>query len=142
MKSLNALLPTLLLFTFAPDLNVAQEVAHEAQPLTLNQPLESDLHPGEIHAYTLDVEAGTFVFGEVDQLSIDVVVKVLGADGAQLAEFDSPARGPEPFSFSSEQAGVYRLSVRPFLEDESGRYAAHVLQTEPVATSPEGRRGP
>ena len=139
MKTLKTLLPALLLLGFAPGLLVAQEAAHEAQPLTLNQPLEADLHPGEIHAYTLDLEAGTFVFGEVNQISIDVVVKVLGLDGTQLAEFDSPARGPEPFSFTAEQAGSYRLEIRPFLEDETGRYSVDLRRTEPVAATPEGR---
>ena len=139
MKTLKTLLPALLICTFAPGLLFAQEVAQEAQPLTRNQPLEADLHPGEIHPYTLDLEAGTFVFGEVNQVSIDVVVKLLGPDGTQLAEFDNPARGPEPFSFTTEQAGVYRLEIRPFLEDETGSYAVHLRRTEPVAATPEGR---
>jgi len=131
MKTLKTLLPALLLFAFTPGLLVAQEAAQEAQPLTRKQPLEAELRPGEIHPYTLDLEAGTFVFGEVNQVSIDVVVKVLGPDGTQLAEFDSPARGPEPFSFTAEQAGVYRLEIRPFLEDETGRYSVNLRRTEP-----------
>lgn len=139
MKTLKTLLPALLLLAFAPGLLVAQEAAQEAQPLTRNQPLESELRPGEIHPYTLDLEAGTFVFGEADQISIDVVVKVLAPDGTQLAEFDSPARGPEPFSFTAERAGVYRLEIRPFLEGETGRYSVNLRRTEPVAATPEGR---
>jgi CubicO group peptidase (beta-lactamase class C family) len=135
MKTLNIFFPALLLCTFAPGLVVAQE----AQPLTLNQPLTADLRPGGVHPYALDLVAGTFVFGEVNQISIDVVVKVVAPDGTQIAEFDNPARGPESFSFTTEQAGVYRLEIRPFLEDETGRYAVHLRRTEPVAATPEGR---
>lgn len=112
------------------------------------QPAVRTLHPGEaqadslaagsVHVYTFELEADRFVRAEVDQLSVDVEVRVLGPDGARLARADGPPRGPERVQFESEVAGTHRIEVRPTGEG-AGRYRVLLARVEPVADTPERR---
>ncbi|HIG74680.1 MAG TPA: serine hydrolase [Bacteroidetes bacterium] len=112
--------------------------AAQAQtPLTPGQSVDRDLGSADAHAYTLDLAADQFVLGEAVQHTVDVVVQLAGPDGRTLQEFDSPARGPEPFQFVSDEAGTYTLTVTPF-EEAEGRYTMMLRRVEPTATTPEG----
>lgn len=112
--------------------------AQDATPLRVGQRLSGALASDSRHTYTLSLSKGTFVFGRVDQVSVDVVVTVTGPDGDEVAEFDGPSRGPENFMFTSADAGTYVLAVAPF-EGQSGEYGVLLEKAEPVATS-AGRR--
>lgn len=98
---------------------------------------EHTLAPDDAHAYTLDLAAGQFVLGEADQQTVDVVVTLTGPDGERIQAYDGPARGPEPFQFITESAGVHTLTVTPF-QEAAGRYAMRLDRVEPVATTPGG----
>ena len=89
-------------------------------------------------AYTLDLQAGIFVYGEVHQIDVDVVVTVKDPDGEAIRDFDSPARGPETFTFESMSAGAYVIEVSSF-EDGVGRYEIRLVRSERVAENPEKR---
>jgi len=91
-----------------------------------------------LHAYTMELESGYFVFGAVNQITVDVVVTVKDPEGEQVGEFDIPARGAEPFQFTTETAGAYRFEVTPF-EEETGRYEFTLQLVEPEATTPAGK---
>jgi CubicO group peptidase (beta-lactamase class C family) len=132
LKSLLLLL-TVLVLGAAP-----RTMAQAPTPLVVGQPVDRELAPADEHTYTLDLPAGTFVHGVVDQHTVDVVVTVRDPQGAVVREFDGPARGPEPFTFDTESAGAYQVRVTPFRQ-ASGAYTMRLLRTEPVATTPEGR---
>ncbi|MGB3545185.1 serine hydrolase domain-containing protein, partial [Rubrivirga sp.] len=106
------------------------------QLLQQGEPVERTLAAGDAHAYALDLDAGQFVLGAVDQISVDVEITLAGPDGERIQSFDRPARGPEPFRFSTETAGAYTLTVTPF-GGEEGRYVMRLVRAEPVATTPE-----
>ncbi|MEL6614827.1 MAG: serine hydrolase domain-containing protein, partial [Bacteroidota bacterium] len=114
-----------------------------AQPISAQEalrpghPIERTLASGDAHAYPLDLPAGQFVLGSADQQTVDVVVTLTGPDGERIQTFDNPARGPEPFQFTTEASGVYTLTVTPF-RDEEGRYTMRLDRTEPAATTPAG----
>ena len=107
------------------------------QALQLGEPVERTLASGDAHIYPLTLGAGQFVLGSADQHTVDVVVTLTGPDGETIQEFDQPARGPEPFQFATEDAGVYTLTVAPFNGAE-GRYTMQLDRTEPTATTPVG----
>ena len=69
----------------------------------------------DVHAYQLRLEAGQFVHVLVDQRGIDVVVKVYGPDGKQVAEVDGPSgmQGPESVYLVAEVDGSYRIEIHP-----------------------------
>ena len=116
-------------------LTAAPAVAQET--LVPGSAIERELASGDAHVYTLDLDAGAFVLGAADQHTVDVVVTLRGPDGERIESFDAPARGPEPFRFTTEVPGVHTLTVTPFRGAE-GRYTMRLTLAEPVATTPEG----
>lgn len=128
----------LLLVGLLCSLAAGRAWAQDATPLTVGEPITRDLGAHDAHAYTLDLGAGQFIYGDVDQQTVDVIVTVYGPDGAVVEAFDNPARGPEPFQFKTETPGSYRVEVTPF-EEQEGRYVMRLHLAEPVATTPEGQ---
>src|ERR1700740_1363745 len=75
-----------------------QDVQIVQQPaLVVGKSIERDLQGGQIHVYSVTMTAGQFLSVVVDQLGIDLLVKVYGPDGRLISEFDSPngTQGPE-----------------------------------------------
>jgi CubicO group peptidase (beta-lactamase class C family) len=95
----------------------------------------SALEKKGLDTYHIDLEEGTFVFGEANQLTVDVVVTIFDPEGEKVSSFDSPARGPEMFHFDTESSGRYKIEVEPF-EDEHGEYTMLLKIVEPTATDP------
>ena len=106
-----------------------------AQELQLGVEIPGTLESDSRHTYTFTTGADYWVYGYVNQITVDVVVRILDADGEELAEYDSPARGPEGFQFSPEEAGTYTLEVTPF-EGAEGDYVVLLVASEPKATDP------
>src|SRR5687768_12592610 len=84
------------------------------QALQPGTPLERDLAGGESHGYTITLAAGDLLAGAVEQLGVDVVVVLMGPDGAEIEKIDSPngTKGPEPIRTIVAAAGEYRVEVR------------------------------
>jgi len=127
----------LLIFLLAA-ITARPTIGQEAIPLEQDEVLEGELESDVTHQYTVDLDAGQFVYGEAFQKTVDVIVRVFGPDDLLVGEFDSPARGPEPFRFTTDTAGTYRLEITPF-EEETGAYSVTLLLVEPKAETPAGR---
>lgn len=92
----------------------SSRVVQKTRILELNKPIERELKGGEVHTYHITLTTGQYLHIVVGQRGIDVVVTLLGPNGKQLAEVDSPngTQGPEPLSEIAETSGAYRLEVR------------------------------
>ncbi len=112
--------------------------AQDGQAVRRGQAVSGTLTPSSEHDYTLQLDADQFVFGEVDQLTVDVVVQVFDPEGEMIREVDGPARGPETFMFESEVAGLHVIRVLPFEEGE-GDYTLLLRKVERVAQDPDDR---
>jgi CubicO group peptidase (beta-lactamase class C family) len=99
---------------------------------------EGTLQQKEAKSYRLKLDSNSFIFGYVDQLSVDVVVELKDAGGNLLQSFDQPSKGPEHFSFVIDKTGDYTLEVAPF-EEEAGDYTILIKKVEPLARDPEKR---
>ena len=119
---------------FFSSLVYGQEIREVEPGQSIAESLESDSK----HRYSISINENTFVYGVVDQRTVDVVVTILDPVGEQVRVFDSPARGPEKFMFDSEQEGEYIIEVTPF-ENATGEYVFQVISTESTATDPIGR---
>ncbi|HNH84912.1 MAG TPA: tetratricopeptide repeat protein, partial [Acidobacteriota bacterium] len=101
---------------------------------------ERNLSGGEQHTYPLTLKVGDYLKLVVEQRGIDVVVRLLGPDGNQLAKVDSPngTEGPEPLSLIAEQAGTYTLEVASF--EKTARAGKYELNQEAVKPATEQDR--
>ncbi len=96
------------------------------------------LEKEEVKSYVLNLDSGTYLYGYVDQKTVDVVVELKDPDGELVRSYDGPAKGPENFSFEIERSGEYKLEVKPF-EEGSGDYGVLIKSAEPIATDQEKR---
>ena len=112
------------------------------QSLEVGQPIERELAGGQTHTYLMTLAEGQFLRVVVEQRGIDVVATLLGPDGKQLIEVDSPngAQGPELLSFITQADGRYRLEVRSLEKDaKPGRYQAWMAELRPATTADRNR---
>ncbi|GAB2776794.1 serine hydrolase domain-containing protein [Salinimicrobium soli] len=100
----------------------------------INESLKKDIS----HTYTVELDSARFVYGRVNQMTVDVVVTILDPAKKKLQEFDGPARGNEIFLFETEKAGKYQIVLSPF-EKEEGNYSFKLEAVEPIAKTPEGK---
>lgn len=109
-----------------------QTTVFEGPALKLGTPVERKLGPREAHAYSITLEANTYIQIAVEQRGIDLVVQVASADGKSLGDFDSPngTDGPENVSFVAVTAGAYRVVVAPLNDQDksSGMYEIKVVE--------------
>ncbi len=89
-------------------------------------------------SYEIHADSSSYITGYVEQITVDVIVKLFNEEGEELANFDDPGRGKELFSFSIEKTGKYRLEVEPF-KDEHGEYTILIDKVEPIAVDPDHR---
>jgi CubicO group peptidase (beta-lactamase class C family) len=117
---------------------VVPAAAQEPTPLVPGVAVADSVASEQVDTFTVALEAGRFVLGEVDQQTVDVVLAVYGPDDARLVRVDFSARGPETFQFDAETPGRYRIEVSPF-EEQSGRYSIVLRRAEPIAGDPAAR---
>ena len=141
MKSLlpsRPLRPTPLLAAFAL-LVTACEISAQPPELRRGRTLSGTIAAGDTARYTFEAGDDDFVLGEVNQISIDVTIRVLDPDGEQRGRFGGLGRGPERFGGQPAAAGTYtvELIVAGDDEDASGDYEITLLRHESVATDPK-----
>jgi CHAT domain-containing protein/Tfp pilus assembly protein PilF len=103
----------------------------ETQQLELSKPIERELTGRQSHSYQMTLVANQYVKSVIVQRGIDVVVRLFGPDGRQIAEFDSEVRtqGEETVSWVAVEAGSYRLDVQAEQKDAAaGRYEIKVVE--------------
>lgn len=130
----------IFLFWLASFFLASSALIVQAQDISLRvgQQITGTLSTEDVDGYAFDAGDEFFVRGTVNQVSVDVVVKVFNSNGDLIDEIDGPARGPEAFQFTTEEEGTYRIEISPF-EDNEGSYEILLMLSEPVATSPEGK---
>ena len=132
---------TLLTFLLFAHLAASSSFSSEPAMLRLGQPIQRTMASGGRHDYHLELPRDRHVLLEVDQLGVDVVVRVFGPDGEQLVVVDQLGeRGAETVSLATRDSGDYRIEVTPSGESaETGAYNLEVLRLEAVAETPAGK---
>lgn len=88
--------------------------------------------------YNIALDSNSFVYGVVNQISVDVVVTIKDSSDNVIAVYDGPGKGVENFIFDVSEKGDYKIEVAPF-EKDTGEYSIELKIVEPVASSPEKR---
>lgn len=113
-------------------------LAPPARPQTVSVPapkagesVERELKGGEAHVYEIDATANQFVRVVVDQRGVDVVVALVGPEGAKLLEVDrlNGSNGPEELFWLAAGSGKYRLEVRALEQSApAGKYRLKIIE--------------
>lgn len=118
-RSLVLSLPALLAFA----LTIAGQGAMRS--LEPGVAVKKTLATTQTHSYTVTLTKDQFVQLTVEQLQIDVVVRVFLPDGTLLREYDSPTgtEGVEYVEFVSDASGTYRVDIVQLAGgDATGQY--------------------
>ena len=116
--------------------------AQQTQTLAVGRTVDRTLAQGQVHAYTIALQAGRFVSGRAIQDGVDVSVAIVGPKGDTLTKVDSPngKQGPEPFHFTTPASGTYQVVIAPLPEETgSGRYTLTVERNVAQATTPAAK---
>jgi len=104
--------------------------------------VERLIAPGEVHVYRTAVLSGQFFRLVVEQNHVDLVVRILSAEGAVLGAVENAADRGEPLSLSTvaSRSGTHRIEIRlRSRTSASGRYTLVVEKMRP-ATSDDDKR--
>ncbi len=114
--------------------------AQQASELQVGKPVSATLVADGPLRYELDLPAGRFVAGRVDQDGADASVTITDPAGKQVSRAARIGRGgPEAFSFATEGAGRYVIEVTPATAGKGGPVRVQLTRSEPAATTPEGK---
>ena len=108
-------------------------------PLSVGAAEELALDAGGTVEYSLSLEAGQFVYGEVLQNDGDFRVSVLDPDTEDLGTFDRLDRGAEPFSFTTAVAGVHTVRIESLEEEDPSTGQVTLVSVESEAQDPVAR---
>ena len=89
------------------------DVPAQTTELREGQSVRGTLAEGDTARYSVEVEKDYFLYGEVNQISVNVIVRIHGADGSRRRGFNGPTRGPERFTGQTTEPGVYTIVVIP-----------------------------
>lgn len=84
------------------------------------------------HTYTVELENGMAVIGEVLQKEIDLVIDIYRPNGKLLKQIDSPngTNGVEPIDITSDESGEYKLIVHTL--DKNVKKGMYTLTTKKI----------
>ncbi len=123
----------LICFVFYQSAN--GQTAPEMTALEAGKSVEREIAGGRKHLYQIAFAADQYARITIEQRGIDVVAKLLDADGKPLSEYDSEARsqGEEIIELAAEAAGNYRLEIEPkYKMLPAGRYEIRLTELRPA----------
>jgi len=103
--------------------------------LRIDDSISGTLLAGDKQIYSFDAQSDNYILGRVNQISVDVELRILDPEGNPVSTIDSRTRGTEQFSFETEAEGQYTIEVSP-KEEEHGDFSIVLERLEPVETDP------
>jgi CubicO group peptidase (beta-lactamase class C family) len=128
----------LLLLAGLPTLLLTDVASAQGTPLRRGQSAAGTLANGDTLRYILGAGDDYWVFGEVAQRTVDVVVRLVDPRGDQLGRVDGSERGGERFAGRLRAGGRYTVEVTASGEAH-GDFTITLHRLEPVETDPKKR---
>lgn len=110
--------------------------------LTKGSVVTSEISPGEVHHYTLNLGTDYFAYVKLMQQGVDLRATTYDPTGKKLGGFDSQngKNGPELITLVAIEKGEYVIEVRPYDEKEpQGKYELRVEKIKPRAVTPSDK---
>ncbi len=120
------LLPLSLLLIFCHNIS-AQSVTDEK--IIEGEKVSKKISVSEEHSYTVPLDNGMAIIGEVVQIDIDLVIDVYNPNGKLLKQIDSPngKNGTEPIDVTANDSGKFKLVIRSLDENAiDGQYTFQI----------------
>ena len=128
----------IILFALTACTSINKNNAFVSGDLTPGILVDGQLLENESNIYNITLDSNSYVYGNVNQISVDVVVNIKDSTDNLLASNDVTARGMETFIFEASKKGEYKIEVAPYQEN-TGKYSIELIKVEPIALSPEKR---
>ena len=130
-----------LLCAALPILIAAAPVSAQTE-LRRGRTLSETIAAGDTARYTIAAGENDFVLGEVNQVSVDVTIRVLDPEGTQIGRYGGLGRGAERFAGRTATAGTHTVELFVAGDDgddggDGGSYEITLLRHESVATDPK-----
>ena len=109
------------------------------QVLSPGQPVKREFAGGQVHSYQITLDAGEYLRVVVEERGIEVVMRLLAPDRAELADSHATRRsgGGNSVSIVAEASGTYSLEVRPLSKDAAAASYEVMIAERRLATEKE-----
>lgn len=106
----------------------------QTSQLTPGNPISSKISGGTTQSYEINLVEGDFAHVVVDQINVDVAIKLFDVAGKEILACDEESRnqGREQFDFVADQSGQYRIEIQPLLKNAEGQIEIHLNQIRPA----------
>lgn len=138
IRPISVLRTLLLMSVLMPGTLAAQAADTTTRPISVGVVVADSLPAGATHVFTVALDAERFVYGVVEQRTVDVRITVRDPAGAVVRRVNGAPRGVERFHFDGDSAGEYRIEL-DIPEDSAGSYAVDLMRVEPIASEPAAR---
>ncbi len=119
-----------------------QTLPSDIPVLTIGEPVQKELSPGNFHEYRILLDQGQFASIAVEQQGIDVELRLENEKGTELTgmnRWDSTL-GVEPLMWVAETSSQYRLTVKAInSKGLGGKYIVTVVEVRPATTTDTDR---
>jgi enterochelin esterase family protein len=116
-----------------PDLNLVYERFPQGVLLKQGSPIEQTFGIATAHEYRIDLKAGDYAVGKVDQKGGTVNMAAYRPDGSRIRTYGGPATGDKPFTIPAATTGTYRLVLRSAVSPA----ASYTIAIDKIAPLPE-----
>ncbi|WP_223034366.1 alpha/beta hydrolase [Hanstruepera marina] len=105
---------------------------NNGKELIAGEKIDKTISALDEHTYTVELENGMAIVGEVLQKGIDLVIDVYRPNGELLKQIDSPngTNGVEPIDITSVESGEYKLIVHTL--DKNVKKGTYTLTTKKI----------
>ena len=111
--------------------SVDAQIMPEVTTLESGKMLERELTGGQKHLFQITFSADQYAKVVIEQRGIDIVARLLNADGKIVVEYDFDPRnkGDETVEMTAKTAGNYQLTVEPRQKNAlAGRYQIRLIE--------------
>jgi len=116
----------------APTLKLVYEKAPEGPVLEAGKAMEHAFGPGATYEYRVNLRAGEYCQGSVEQKGGTINVGTYGPDGARLRSFSGPPDGENRFAIEAAASGTYRVVLRSAVKPAAS-YSIRLEKTMPIS---------
>ncbi|HEX6315896.1 MAG TPA: serine hydrolase domain-containing protein, partial [Gemmatimonadaceae bacterium] len=105
-------------------------------PLVVGRPVRDTLAIADTARYRIDADSGFIIRLDVDQVSANTRVRVLGPKSNVMRNVNGSRRGMERLQFEVTEKGAYQVQVTP-VDSAVGEYVIRLVALEALSTDPK-----